>query len=138
MIWGSLVQICQCLPAVCLLMVRYTTCKLWLILWNCYKLSHHPPHPRATILIGIPSAAVFFSPSVPEILSDLLGDIYVVVVSIMACRVFRRTKSGAIREMEISTGMLNQDITLPIHFRANSSGSDDAVSKDIPVVVCAR
>ncbi|KAF5310760.1 hypothetical protein D9619_007645 [Psilocybe cf. subviscida] len=89
-----------------------------------------------TILIGISSVVVSFSPGVSGALSNLLGDVFVNVVNIMACRVFRRTKSGAVRESEFSTSVVNQHNTLPIQFRVNA-GSVETLEKDVPVEVHA-
>lgn len=46
-------------------------------------------------------------------LSGMMEDVYLVLVNIMACRVFRRTRAGKIRESEISTSMIIQE---PIKF----------------------
>lgn len=77
-----------------------------------------------------------FSPLVREPLADLLEDSYLVLVNIMACRVFRRTMSGAIRESEISTSVLNQPVQFRIRVGPDSSASDSniTVSKEITVV----
>lgn len=67
-------------------------------------------------------------------LSYLLGDVFTNVVNIMACRVFRRTKTGTVREPEISTNAVNQHNTLPIQFRVRSGGSVETESKDISLM----
>lgn len=77
-----------------------------------------------------------FSPLIGEPLADLLEDSYLVLVNIMACRVFRRTMSGAIRESEISTSVINQPMQFRVRVHPDSSGSDTSitVSKEVSVV----
>ncbi|KAF5323710.1 hypothetical protein D9619_012931 [Psilocybe cf. subviscida] len=76
-----------------------------------------------TIIFGVASAVMSFSPLVREPLADLLEDSYLVLVNIMACRVFRRTMSGAIRESEISTSVLNQPVQFRIRVGPDSSAN---------------
>jgi hypothetical protein len=62
----------------------------------------HSRQCRITVITGIACTVLLYSPSVPGPLSVLLEDVYPVVVNIMACRLFRSTKSGAIQEFDIS------------------------------------
>ena len=77
---------------------------------------------------------MLFSPVVPLPLSGMLEDLYPVVINIMACRLFRRTKSGAIRESEISSSVANQKVhSVPIQFGFAQGSSIDTASKEAKV-----
>ncbi len=61
------------------------------------------------MIVGIALAVLTFRPAgVPSPLRFFALDPYIVIVNIMACRVYRRTKLGLIRESEISTTTINK------------------------------
>lgn len=60
----------------------------------------------------------------PSPLLGMMEDAHLALVNIMACRVFRRTRAGKIRESEISTSMIIQE---PIRFAQDSV--DDGTSR---------
>ena len=69
-------------------------------------------------MAGAVFAGLAFSPSVPGPLRSLATDPYIAVINIMACRVYRRTRTGLIRETEISTTTLAKSKSgNPIVFR---------------------
>lgn len=75
-----------------------------------------------TIVAGIASTAlVFRGLERPSPLTDMMEDVYLALVNIMACRVFRRTRAGKIRETEISTSIMIQE---PIKFAQENMGSE--------------
>ncbi|KJA18348.1 hypothetical protein HYPSUDRAFT_191052 [Hypholoma sublateritium FD-334 SS-4] len=76
-----------------------------------------------TLITGI---SIFLSiiPAIPITLKLLLWSPYVVLVNIMACRVYRRTRMGTIRESEISTAAIGRaaiPVIHPIMFNHNYS-----------------
>jgi hypothetical protein len=82
---------------------------------------------RMTIVAGISSMALMFRGIVQSSpLSGMMEDVYLALVNIMACRVFRRTRAGKIREAEISTSIIQE----PINFA--SDNVDVATSRDTP------
>ncbi|KJA22359.1 hypothetical protein HYPSUDRAFT_164547 [Hypholoma sublateritium FD-334 SS-4] len=56
-----------------------------------------------SVVVGLIAFILMFTPEIPLRLRPLANVPYVVVVNIMACRVFRRTRTGVIRESQIST-----------------------------------
>lgn len=57
---------------------------------------------------GIAVAVLTLGPGIPIHLKSLAIDPYIAIVNIMACRVYRRTKLGLIRESEISTTAIDR------------------------------
>ena len=58
---------------------------------------------RISVVVGLIAFILMFTPEIPLRLRPLANGPYVVVVNIMACRVFRRTRTGMIRESQLST-----------------------------------
>lgn len=86
---------------------------------------------RITVIAGVACAVMLFSPVVPLPLADTLEDVYPAVINIMACRLFRRTKSGAIRESEISSSVANQKIHVgSMQFAFGPGSSTETESKE--------
>jgi hypothetical protein len=76
-------------------------------------------------VVGIAAMALIFRGlERPSPLADMLEDVYLVLLNIMSCRVFRRTRAGKIRESEISTSMIIQE---PIKFKLGNV--EDATSR---------
>ncbi|KJA13277.1 hypothetical protein HYPSUDRAFT_174115 [Hypholoma sublateritium FD-334 SS-4] len=61
-----------------------------------------------TMIGGIAVAVLELGPGIPIPLKYLPIDPYIAIVNIMACRVYRRTKLGLIRESEISTTAIDK------------------------------
>ncbi|KJA22358.1 hypothetical protein HYPSUDRAFT_41000 [Hypholoma sublateritium FD-334 SS-4] len=64
-----------------------------------------------TLITGLATFILVYTPSVPQVLRPVGINPYLAVVNIMACRVFRRTRAGLIRETEISTSVMAEEIT---------------------------
>ncbi|KJA17091.1 hypothetical protein HYPSUDRAFT_1104878 [Hypholoma sublateritium FD-334 SS-4] len=62
-----------------------------------------------TMLFGIATVALVYAPSVPIPLKSMGINPYLAVVNIMACRVFRNTRAGLIRESQISTSAVAEE-----------------------------
>ena len=60
------------------------------------------------MIFGIATVALVYAPTVPVPLRSIGINPYLAVVNIMACRVFRETKAGLIRESEISTSVMRE------------------------------
>lgn len=59
-----------------------------------------------TLVSSLVTVVMNFDQSVPVPMRTMFATLNVVLVNIMACRVFRRTKSGLLRETEISSARL--------------------------------
>lgn len=119
-------------------MGRFITCKLTLNAYTPEQVltSSHLKQCRITVIAGVACAVMLFSPAVPLPLSDTLEDVYPALINIMACRLFRRTKSGVIRESEISSSVANQRIQqAPVRFAFGTGSSTEIVSKEMVHVV---
>lgn len=86
---------------------------------------------RTTLVAGVAVAVLTFAPGVPGPLRYLAMEPYFTLVNIMACRVYRRTRTGVIRESEISTAAMAQPPPKmhSIMFRGEAAGSLDS---DLP------
>lgn len=82
---------------------------------------------RTTLIAGVSVAVLTFAPGVPGPLRYLAMEPYFTLVNIMACRVYRRTRTGVIRESEISTAAMAQPPPKmhPIMFGGEATGSLD-------------
>ena len=80
-------------------MVKFITCKYsnFIFIIEC-----SPSFLRTTLIAGIVVTSFTFS-GLSELLILLVLFPYATLVNIMACRVYRRTRMGTIRESEIST-----------------------------------
>ena len=81
---------------------------------------------RTTLIAGIIAGAFAFIPGVPALLALLVVSPYAALVNIMACRVYRRTRMGMIREVEISTSAMEGDgtpIAAAIRFNSNPTAN---------------
>ncbi|KJA22770.1 hypothetical protein HYPSUDRAFT_185831 [Hypholoma sublateritium FD-334 SS-4] len=82
-----------------------------------------------TILIsGIVVLVLTLTSGIPPFLQSSWLSPNVVIINIMACRVYRRTRMGMIRESEISTSAIGRAIpvTHPISFNNNNPTSSNA------------
>lgn len=89
---------------------------------------------RTTLIAGAVFAGLAFSPSVPGPLRSLATDPYIAVINIMACRVYRRTRTGLIREAEISTTTLAKSKTgnaIVFYHTQGEQGTDDVSSVNL-------
>lgn len=84
---------------------------------------------RTALLGGVVVAFFIFAPEIQAPLRMLASAPYVVLVNIMACRVYRRTRMGVIRESEISTSAIDRAILPAPHaimFNNNNSTTSEA------------
>lgn len=92
-------------------------------------LNHMYISARITLIAGLATFVLVYTPSVPQVLRPVGINPYLAVVNIMACRVFRRTRAGLIRETEISTSVVVEEVlqsrrlTLPSGVGATSDRS---------------
>ena len=73
---------------------------------------------------NIASTTLLLDKKVPEPYQSVLNTPNVVLINIMACRVFRKTKLGLFREEELSTSnmMTNGIEPIPVFFMPSRSG----------------
>ena len=62
------------------------------------------------MIVGIVTIALVYAPAVPIFLKALGINPYLGIVNIMACRVFRNTRDGSIRESQISTSVVVEEM----------------------------
>ncbi len=60
------------------------------------------------MIVGVATIALVYAPTVLIPLRSIGIYPYLAIVNIMACRVFRETKAGVIRESEISTSVMRE------------------------------
>jgi len=65
---------------------------------------------RTTVTINLVAVIMLFNQSVPTILRTVFWVPNVLMVNIMACRVFRNTIFGNFRENEISTSLISKEL----------------------------
>ena len=84
---------------------------------------------RTTVTINLIAVIMLFNQSVPTILRTVFWVPNVLMVNIMACRVFRNTIFGRFRETEIATSLISRElrgaavIPLPLWERDLGCGS---------------
>jgi len=83
---------------------------------------------------GIAIAILSFSPGIPGPLRTIAMDPYIVLGNIMACRVYRRTRMGLIRESEISTTTIDKKTIHPIAINSSSENSLDTASPRVKTI----
>ncbi len=103
---------------------------------------------RISVVVGLIAFILMFTPQIPLRLRPLANGPYVVVVNIMACRVFRRTRTGMIRESQLSTTAImsrSKRLTQLVDSSTSNNGSnkiwyhDTAVSLPVdstPIQFC--
>ena len=79
---------------------------------------------RITVIAGLATFVLVYTPSIPQVLRPMGIDPYLAVVNIMACRVFRRTRAGLIRETQTSTSVIVEEIIQPHRMTLSGSGED--------------
>ena len=62
------------------------------------------------MIAGIVNAALVYAPAVPSPLKGLAINPSLAIINIMACRVFRNTRAGSIRESQISTSVVVEEM----------------------------
>ena len=109
-------------------MVKFITCKYsnFIFIIEC-----SPSFLRTTLIAGIVVTSFTFS-GLSELLILLVLFPYATLVNIMACRVYRRTRMGTIRESEISTTTIGCVVNAPpvaqtVMFNDNSTTTNTAV-----------
>lgn len=83
------------------------------------------PH-RTTVTINLVAVIMLFNHSVPTILRTVFWVPNVVMVNIMASRVFRSTIFGRFRENEIATSLISKElrgVAIPLPLWERESGS---------------
>ena len=76
------------------------------------------------MIAGLATFVLVCTPSVPPILKGIGINPYLAIVNIMACRVFRRTRAGLIRETQTSTSVIVEEIIQPHRMTLSGSGED--------------
>ncbi len=82
------------------------------------------------MISGIVTIALVYLPAVPIFLKALGVNPYLAIVNIMACRVFRNTKNGSIRESQISTSVVVDEMMSAPHRVIISMGHDSQTVRD--------
>ena len=82
------------------------------------------------MIAGIVTVALVYAPAVPIPLKALGINPYLSIVNIMACRVFRNTRAGSIRESQISTSVVVEEMMGTPHRVIISIGQDTQTVRD--------
>lgn len=86
------------------------------------------------MVVGLIAFILMFTPEIPLRLRPLANVPYVVIVNIMACRVFRRTRTGVIRESQISTSSMTGGRVTQLVVPSSNATSSNNQSRGMTVL----